>query len=315
MKYCDLFSGCGGVSAGFQRVPNMKCVLAVDNDEHAELVYRKNFPRHRFLSHDLLHPLPDAKQLANELKEGMLIGGCPCQDFSTANHRQAKHKGQHAELTAAFAAHIDTLRPKWVVFENVPSVARRQQFQTLVHSMQSTGYQIEHRVLCMTDFGMSQKRHRLILLAVRGRDAMLKLRSAWMAIEHCKTNSRPKTVREVFVGRGLPCPSLYYYYPSPSGLKSVFSVHEWAPTIRGRTRPLPNTYKFQPTDASHDRDHIFNLSTAHLAALQGFPNTFTFLEGRKTVHNNRLVGNAAPPPLSSMIASAISSPVASMLKT
>ena len=87
----------------------MKCVLAVDNDEHAKLVYRKNFPHHRFLSHDLLHPLPNAKQLANELKEGILIGGCPCQDFSTANHRQAKHKGQHAELDTAVAKTVIVL--------------------------------------------------------------------------------------------------------------------------------------------------------------------------------------------------------------
>ena len=56
MYYCDLFSGCGGVSVGFEEA-GFKCVVAVDNDKNAAAIYKENFPTHPFILHDLSLPL------------------------------------------------------------------------------------------------------------------------------------------------------------------------------------------------------------------------------------------------------------------
>ena len=300
MRYCDLFCGCGGIASGFSQA-GWKCVLAADNDAHALKIYRQNFS-HPCVLHDLMFPLRDRHRLSRELAEGVVCGGPPCQDFSNCVRRGAKKKaGARAQLTICFGHRVIELLPRWVMFENVPNAANTQEFAALCVILREGGNSFEFRILYMPEFGMCQKRKRLVLLAHRGPQAAV--RRAWQYVDSQKV-SHAMTVREQFVAHGLPCPTRYYYYPSPSQEgQSIFHVNEVAPTMRARCRPMPETYQFVPADATHHPTDVFHLTPRHMAAIQHFPRAFQWLDG--LVHNSRCIGNAVPPPLAKIIAQAI----------
>src|SRR3989339_470779 len=83
MKVVDLFAGCGGLSLGFQNA-GYKIVAAFDNWEPSNIVYSKNFD-HKIFDVDL----SDEKNWSEIKKIGgdIIIGGPPCQDFSSAGKR------------------------------------------------------------------------------------------------------------------------------------------------------------------------------------------------------------------------------------
>ena len=114
MKCVDLFSGCGGLSLGFSQA-GIDVLAAVDNWEKAVDVYRDNFnhPCH-------LHDLTDESgclDIIREYQPDMIIGGPPCQDFSSAGKRD-ESLGR-ADLTYHFANIVTAYKPKWFVMENV----------------------------------------------------------------------------------------------------------------------------------------------------------------------------------------------------
>ena len=83
MDTIDLFCGCGGMSLGFQNA-GVRIVAAYDNWEPAINVYKKNFG-HPIYSEDLSNEEIQNK-IAN-MHPDLIIGGPPCQDFSSAGHR------------------------------------------------------------------------------------------------------------------------------------------------------------------------------------------------------------------------------------
>ena len=305
MYYCDLFSGCGGVSVGFEEA-GFTCVVAVDNDKNAAAIYKENFPTHPFILHDLSLPLslPEGDEMRELFPDCVMCGGAPCQDFSLCGPVEKKKLGQRARLTPAFARHVLDWMPRWVVFENVRNAQLKPQFAELMQTLQAAGYVTRHEVLLASEFGMAQKRFRLILLATRGEDAGVRLDCAWRHI-HAQKVEGVLTVREQLARYQLTCPHDFFYYPAPRlRTRSIYSVDEPSPTIRGRTRPLPSTYEFQETDSTKDSEKIFNLDTRHIAALQHFPAWFRWLPNRGVV-NNQCIGNAVPPVLARIIGNAI----------
>ena len=128
MRTIDLFSGCGGMSLGFQNA-GFDVVAAFDNWEPAVNIYSKNFT-HPIYKADLNEDAP-VDQI-EELQPDIIIGGPPCQDFSIAGHR---NMGERANLTIRYAEIISRLKPKWFVMENVYNIERMvlpQEFLTQV---------------------------------------------------------------------------------------------------------------------------------------------------------------------------------------
>ena len=84
IKVIDLFSGCGGMSLGFIDA-GFNLIAGFDNWEPAISVYKKNFT-HPIYKRDL----SDSEEIIDQLSElslEVIIGGPPCQDFSSAGHR------------------------------------------------------------------------------------------------------------------------------------------------------------------------------------------------------------------------------------
>ena len=100
MKVIDLFSGCGGLSLGFEN-SGYEILLALDNLPVAVEIYNKNH-NHECREHDL----SDVDLTVSMIKEydyDMIIGGPPCQDFSSAGPRNPN--GKRANLTYSFMVH------------------------------------------------------------------------------------------------------------------------------------------------------------------------------------------------------------------
>ena len=105
MLALDLFSGCGGMSLGFQNA-GFQIIAAFDNWKPAINTYKLNFD-HKILDVDL-----SDYRIINELKKykvDAIIGGPPCQDFSIAGKRN--YNGDRANLTINFIRIVEKLKP------------------------------------------------------------------------------------------------------------------------------------------------------------------------------------------------------------
>ena len=117
MRAVDIFSGCGGMSLGFEQA-GIDVVAAFDNWKPAVDIYRANFD-HPVFEKDLCDE--DTVEVIKAMKPDVIMGGPPCQDYSIAGKRKA---GARANLTIRFAEIVCGVKPEWVVFENVYNIER-----------------------------------------------------------------------------------------------------------------------------------------------------------------------------------------------
>lgn len=124
MKIVDLFSGCGGMSLGFQNA-GFEITAAFDNWAKAIEVYRQNF-RHPIFERDL----SDSSVITEitHLAPDIIIGGPPCQDFSSAGLRTETI--DRANLTVRYAQIIVAIKPAFFVMENVERVEKSTAYKS-----------------------------------------------------------------------------------------------------------------------------------------------------------------------------------------
>ena len=100
----------------------------------------------------------------------LLVGGTPCQSFSVAGLRQGL-KDPRGNLMLVYLGIADRLRPKWLVWENVPGVlssAGGRDFGTFLGSLVELGYGFAYRVLDAQWFGVAQRRRRVFVIGYLG---------------------------------------------------------------------------------------------------------------------------------------------------
>ena len=114
MKVVDLFCGCGGLSLGFMKA-GFEIVAGFDFWDEAIEVYKRNF-NHPVIKQDLMNVEEAAEKIKSYCPE-MIVGGPPCQDFSSAGKRNEDNG--RGDLTVSFAKIISNIRPEWFVMENV----------------------------------------------------------------------------------------------------------------------------------------------------------------------------------------------------
>lgn len=291
MRVVDLFSGCGGMSLGFQNV-GFEIVAAFDNWEPALNTYKRNFD-HPIYDVDLGAFNGDASEFIG-LNPDMVIGGPPCQDFSSAGKRD-ETLGR-ADLTIYFANIVKAISPKWFVMENVDRALKSRAYNSAREILRQSGYGTTEVVLDASLCGVPQTRKRLFLIGRKGgEDNEVKPYLAKNLARH------PMTLREYF-GNWLGIDH-YYRHPRSYQRRGIFSVDEPSPTIRGVNRPIPSTYQMHPGDTSTDYSKIRPLTTKERWMIQTFPEDFKFV-GTKT-EIEQLVGNAVPVKLAEYVASCI----------
>jgi DNA (cytosine-5)-methyltransferase 1 len=163
MRVVDLFSGCGGMTLGFEQA-GFNVVGAFENWNAAVKIYQANF-EHPIYQKDLSKD--DVLQTIMELKPDLIMGGPPCQDYSIAGKREL---GNRANLTIKFAEIVSRIKPKWVVFENVYNIERFPTIPKMKEILMNAGYGITTKVLDASRCGVPQKRQRFFMIGKLGEE-------------------------------------------------------------------------------------------------------------------------------------------------
>jgi len=286
MKVVDLFSGCGGLSLGFQNA-GYDIVAAYDFWRPAVNVYRDNFTSHSIYQMDL----SDTDAAIRHIKPfapDMIIGGPPCQDFSHAGKRQ---EGKRASLTEAYAKIVSQILPEWFVMENVDRAQQSEAYKRAREIFKESGYGLTEHIYDASLCGAPQKRKRFICIGKKGeQDGFLE------QIILKNESKTPMTMRDYF-GDSLGI-DYYYRHPRNYSRRGFFSMDEPSPTIRGVNRPVPHGYVRHPNDPE-SIEGLRPLTTQERAQVQTFPKDFIF-KGSKT-DLEQIIGNAVPVKLAEFV--------------
>lgn len=170
MKILDLFCGCGGISEGF-RLAGFEIAGGIDFNPDSVETYIRNFPKAKAICGDLQSF--DDKRILREfgsLSIDVIVGGPPCQGFSSANRWHKEKDDARNKLFFDFLRFVSALKPKVVLIENVRGILTRdggfakKRIEELVMGL---GYQITSEVLNASDFGVPQNRFRAFFVATK----------------------------------------------------------------------------------------------------------------------------------------------------
>lgn len=167
--FIDLFSGCGGLSLGFE-MAGYRCLLAIDNWQDALTTYTFNNPGVDTLCADLSATSPEEIRERYGLHDvDVIIGGPPCQGFSVAGKRDVNDKRN--KLYKSFVDFVKALSPKAFVMENVPNILSMGNGtirDSIVSDFECLGYNVVYKVLTSSDYGVPQKRRRAVFVGMKG---------------------------------------------------------------------------------------------------------------------------------------------------
>lgn len=288
----DLFSGCGGLSLGFQRA-GINILAALDNWPASLDIYRQNFD-HPAIQQDLRDEQATIR-IIDKMAPDLIIGGPPCQDFSSAGKRDLS--GGRADLTYSFAHIVSALKPNWFVMENVQRITKSHILKNVVDEFMAHGYGLSAVILDASLCNTPQTRSRFFLIGEMGgkHNALIDLFRLDLA-------DKPMTVRD-YLGDKLGL-KYYYRHPRSYARRGIFSIDEPSPTIRGVNRPIPPGYQLHSGDPQDiDLSKIRPLSTIERSYIQTFPETFKFT-GTKT-NLEQMIGNSVPVNMATFVASTL----------
>ena len=291
MKAVDLFCGCGGLSLGFENA-GFDIVKAYDNWKVALDTYRMNF-KHPAAMLDL-KDVEHSVSVIREDSPDIIIGGPPCQDFSSAGKRD-ENNGR-GDLTVCYAEIISRIRPRWFVMENVERITKAGKLAEAKRIFKEAGYGMSQAVLDASLCGVPQKRKRFFLIGAQGEPDGFMDEALFKNLAE-----KPMTVAD-YLGDSLGV-EFYYRHPRSYARRGIFSIHEPSPTIRGVNRPIPQGYRIKHNDPVQSLDGVRPLTTIERSYIQTFPKTFRFLGSKTEIE--QMIGNAVPVNLARYVAAAI----------
>ena len=318
----DLFSGCGGLSRGLKDA-GFDVRAAVEIDARARETYKLNHNDVPLVGTDI-RSISAAQLLRTcQLKRGQLdlMAGCPpCQGFSTlrARNGHAPAPDPRNSLIDEFARLALSLRPKLIMMENVPALARYEKFISFTRKLEDNGYQVIVEILDVCNFEVPQRRKRLILSASRigsprlakskakkktVRDTIGQLPKAGLSgdplhdLLSTKRSDRVQSLINSIPKNGgsrhsLPVEMKLRCHKKTSGFNDVYGRMKWddvSPTI---TSGCSNPSKGRFIHPEENRP----ITLREAALLQGFPTNYSFniAHGKESIA--LMIGNALPPP-------------------
>jgi len=317
----DLFCGCGGLSLGLEQA-GFRVIGAIDDDPLAVDSYKLNHKDTDAWVGDLstLTTSNVKRRLGIRKGELDLLAGCPpCQGFSTLRSLNGGRKITEAknDLVFDFLRFVVDLRPRAVMMENVPGLAVDERMQSLSDELKRLGYKGTARVLDAAEFGVPQRRRRMIYLATRGRrpipfpppgtkrvtvhDVIAALPKAGSSGDplHDVSETRSQKVTELVKRipkdggsrRDLGDDQQLDCHKRTNGFYDVYGRMAWlevSPTITGG---FVNPSKGRFLHPAEDRC----ITLREGALLQGLPPDYAFSFDRGKYAVAQMIGNALPP--------------------
>jgi len=161
LKVISLFSGSGGLDLGFLATGKFEVIFANDLNQYACATYSNNIGKH-IVCEDIskLIELPNAD---------IIIGGPPCQGFSTANPLRSFDDPRN-QLFKEYARIIKEVNPKLFLMENVSGMVTMDNgrvFELIKKDLSNCGYTLYDSLLNAKKYGVPQSRRRMIIIGVR----------------------------------------------------------------------------------------------------------------------------------------------------
>ena len=302
MKYTitSLFSGCGGLDLGFYggfqylntiyKKLNFSTVFANDVDKNACLTFAKNF-NHNIVCNDVNNVIDN--NILNYTD--IVIGGFPCQDFSHAGKRMG-FKSKRGNLYKSMCRVIRSIKPKLFLAENVKgllTIDSGNAIRQIIEDFESVDYNVSHKLFKVSDFGVPQKRERVIIIGTQ--------KDSLSSFDFSNINTIQKRISVKNAIHDLE-----------NIREGEIENHMWskAKKNRGQGNNVINANDFAPTmRAEHHGNIEFHwngkrrLSAREVARIQSFPDDFIFYPSTSSAY--RQIGNAVPPAFAWHIAKSI----------
>jgi DNA (cytosine-5)-methyltransferase 1 len=172
----DLFSGCGGMTRGFEASGAFRSVFAVEFDRDAAATYAANFGDHVACGR--------IEDVAAFPRADVVIGGPPCQGFSPLNREAVgfERRGLWQEYLRA----LEAVEPQAFVMENVPELLRSAEYGEFQRRAEALGFAVEGEILNAADFGVPQRRRRAIVIGIHASAT-----TPWPEPTHCDSPADP----------------------------------------------------------------------------------------------------------------------------
>ena len=302
MKVVSLFSGAGGLDLGFIKAGH-QIIWANDNFPDAVKTYRKNIGNH-IICEDI------SKIPSNEIPEhDILIGGFPCQGFSVANTKRGENDERNKLYLELLRVLVDK-QPKFFLAENVKGIMSLMQgkvFEMIIEDFKKAGYKVKHKVLNAANFGVPQRRERVIILGVRndvdfslehpepthGEDSTLfSDRESWVTIGNALKNIPEPEEEHDLINHTYS--KFKLKFNGYLGNRAI-DPNKPAPTVTAR-----GDEKGGVVVLHHPNNHR-RMSVRELALTQSFPIDFIFEGNNSSAY--RQIGNAVTPMLAFAVAS------------
>lgn len=317
----DLFCGCGGLTTGLKQA-GFQVLGAVDIDPLSIKTFKANH-RNVYVWEIDIRQL-DPKEMLEMLDilpgELDLLAGCPpCQGFSAMRtlNGAVKIDDPRNDLLMEFERFVEGIRPKAIMLENVPGLAEDKRFADFLTRMKNLGYLGTHSILNAVEYGVPQRRRRLIYLAgmnmeiplgekakkrISVREAIGVLPTAGQSGDplHDFPEKRTPKIQELIRlipkdgGSRKDLPEEFHLecHKKCDGFKDVYGRMAWeqpAPTI---TSGCFNPSKGRFLHPEENRA----ITMREAALLQGFPPGYKFPVTTNKSAIALMIGNALPPP-------------------
>lgn len=176
IKFIDVFSGCGGLSYGLE-MAGLECLAAVDFNAIAIQTFNLNHKHPVGIKQDLTQFEPaDLAKIIGTSEIDLVVGGPPCQGFSTARTQGGANFGKEyvddprRDLYKRFLKHVEFFKPKIFVMENVlgiKSMGSGIYFTKIQEASRALGYSVAPIQINCWEFGVPQKRIRQLFIGTR----------------------------------------------------------------------------------------------------------------------------------------------------
>lgn len=168
----ELFAGTGGLALGLEQAGFINKGL-VEIDKDAVDTLKKNRPNWNVIHEDITKISSDPegifKYIPKNMEIDLLSGGYPCQSFSYAGKRRGL-EDTRGTLFYDYAKILNQLKPKMFLVENVRGLTTMDHgrtLQTMIDVFENFGYHTTYKVLNAWDYGVAEKRQRMILIGIR----------------------------------------------------------------------------------------------------------------------------------------------------
>lgn len=315
LKVIELFAGAGGLALGLEKA-GFETIGLVEFDKSATETLKYNRPNWNVIHDDIANVSSQDLEAIFNIKKGeldLLSGGAPCQSFSYAGKRLGL-EDTRGTLFYHYALFLEKLQPKMFLFENVKGLTshdKGQTYKTILSVFEEEGYEVQSRVLNAWDYGVAQKRERMIMIGIR-KDLVNNI-----SFEYPKVHEYKPVLRDVL----LDCPPSVgaqygedkrkifelvppggYWRDIPEDIAKPYMKSTWnmgggrTGILRRMSLDEPSlTVLTSPSQKQTERCHPLEarpFTVRENARIQSFPDNWEFQGGIGAQY--RQVGNAVP---------------------